>query len=447
MNASQIFAAAEKNADFMKGVLDHIWAEPETGYRETKTSAYLAGIFRDLGYEVREAGDIPGFTAELDTGRPGPTIAAIFELDALIVPEHPEAVDGKVHACGHHAQCAAGVGVAATFKKSPDLLDGLSGKIRFIAVPAEELIEFEYRHKLRREGRIKYFGGKVEFLRRGMFDGCDVAFMVHAQNDPVHLLSCFKGANGCITKEIEYHGRAAHAGGAPDKGRNALYAAMIGMQAINSLRETFKDDDHIRVHPIMTNGGESVNIIPNYVKLSTYVRGASDESMREANRKVTRALAAGAVAMGVSLRVQDLYGYSPLVNDPYFAEKAGRVLKDVYGEDKIDFNDRWRRSSTDMSAVAIVMPSINWYASGSKGTGHGSDYYIADPDISVVNSAKSQIIILTYLLENGAAEARDIMSHFRPKFKSIKEFLASVDEIDFEGDIVTVDDDENITLH
>ncbi|MBP3587957.1 MAG: amidohydrolase, partial [Clostridia bacterium] len=83
-------ANVDKNRKLILDSLDYIWKNPETGYREWKTHAYLADIFRDLGYELIEAGNIPGFYTVLDTGRPGPEVMILGELDSLIVPSHPE---------------------------------------------------------------------------------------------------------------------------------------------------------------------------------------------------------------------------------------------------------------------------------------------------------------------------------------------------------------------
>ena len=79
--------------------------------------------------------------------------------------------------------------------------------------------------------------------------------------------------NGCIVKTVRYLGRAAHAGGAPHQGVNALYAAQIGLTAINAIRETFREEDTIRVHPIITHGGSQVAVIPDDVRIETFVRG------------------------------------------------------------------------------------------------------------------------------------------------------------------------------
>ena len=248
---------------------------------------------------------ITGFYTVLDTGKPGPEILILGELDSVICHEH-EAADpktGAVHACGHNAQCAALVGVAAALKE-PGITDALCGKIRLCAVPAEELLEIAYRSELKKQGKIKYFGGKSEFLHRGYFDGVDIALMVHTATDFVVL----KGAVGCLAKQVTYKGVAAHAGGSPWNGRNALYAANCGINAVNAIRETFKESDIIRVHPIMTVGGTVVNTIPEKAVLESYVRGATFGAMERANRNVNRALCGAALSLGTNVEIIDTPG-------------------------------------------------------------------------------------------------------------------------------------------
>ena len=103
-----------------------LWAHPQTGFTEWQAHAYLTNRFESLGYRLTCAGDIPGFYADLDTGRPGPRVCVLAELDALDIPGHPEAVNGIAHLCGHHGQCAALLGLASALK-DPGALDGLSG--------------------------------------------------------------------------------------------------------------------------------------------------------------------------------------------------------------------------------------------------------------------------------------------------------------------------------
>ena len=115
---------AQMHSQLMLDAERWIWAHPETGYKEWKTHEYLETAFAKLGYELTLAGDIPGFTAEVDTGKPGPKIAVFGELDSVICASHPEAdpTTGAVHTCGHNCQAAALLGLAAMLKE-PGALD------------------------------------------------------------------------------------------------------------------------------------------------------------------------------------------------------------------------------------------------------------------------------------------------------------------------------------
>ena len=275
MNA--IHQAVEKYRQLILDAERAIWKTPETGYREVRTAAYLAEQFERLGYRLTYAEGIPGFYTRVETGRPGPEVLILGELDSIICPAHPDAdpETGAVHSCGHNAQTAALLGIAAALTE-PDVLEGLCGSVRLCAVPAEELLEIGYRSQLKKEGKIRYMGGKTEFLSRGYFDGVDLAFMVHTASS----FSVNAGSVGCIAKTVIYKGKAAHAGGAPWDGHNALYAATCGINAVNALRETFRERDTIRFHPIITHGGDMVNAIPETVRIETYVRGATFDAIR-----------------------------------------------------------------------------------------------------------------------------------------------------------------------
>ncbi|MBE6605419.1 MAG: amidohydrolase [Ruminococcaceae bacterium] len=432
-------AAVEKYRELIKATHDYIWANPETGYREIKTSAYMEEAFEKLGYDIVRAGDIPGFYTVLDTGREGPEVLVLAELDSLICSEHPDAdpETGAVHCCGHHAQCAALVGLAAALKE-PGVLDSLSGRIRLCAVPAEELIEIEYRKELMKEGKIRYFGGKSEFLYRGYFDGVDIAFMVHTS--PLgNGITIRRGAVGCVAKRVVYKGVSSHAGGSPWNGCNALYAATLGLQAINSIRETFKEQDIIRVHPIITQGGGAVNAIPDNVIIESYVRGNSFEAIREANQRVNRALCGAALSLGANIDIQDNPGYAPLVNSDgmmQLAYDAGMNLEGIPVTKTEDIGS----GSTDMGDLSSLMPAIHPNISGAQGKSHGSDYRIRDIELACVTSAKWQLEMLVLMLGNNAVRAKEIISEFKPAFASKEKYFNYIDSFNSNGDRITYTD-------
>ena len=280
-------------------------------------------------------------------------------------------------------------------------------------------------------------GGKSEFLSRGFFDDTDIAFMVHTSSS----FSARRGSVGCIAKQITYKGKASHAGGSPWNGINALYAANCGLNAVNAIRETFKEADIIRVHPIITDGGAMVNAIPETAKLESYIRGASFEAMKEANKKVNRALSGAALSIGANVDISDIPGYAPLVNDQNMVKVAREAATLSVPQHEFAYNDVIGSGSTDMGDLSGIMPVVHPYAGGAKGTSHGSDYYIEDPVAACVDSAKLQLAMLHILLSDGAVRAKKIIEEFEPMFDSPKAYLDYVDEINASGDRIVYKED------
>ncbi|MBQ8659180.1 MAG: amidohydrolase [Clostridia bacterium] len=409
----------------------YLWEHPETGYKEWKTSEYMAENFIRLGYEIVQAEGITGFYTLIDTGRKGSEVLILAELDAVLCPTHKNAdpKTGAVHACGHHAQCATLLGLAAALTEAK-IKEKLCGKIRLCAVPAEELLELEYRSALKKQGKIKYFSGKCEFLSRGYFDGVDLAFMVHAS--PVFSINL--GSVGSVVKNITFKGVSAHAGGRPWDGKNALYAATLGINAVNALRETFQDSDLIRVHPIITRGGEAVNAIPDRVTMESYVRGKSFEAIKKTNQKINQALCGAALSLGTNIEINDIHGYAPLVNDPTLLDIAREAATSAIPEQQLYDLEIFTAGSTDMGDLSCLMPVLHAYAGGSVGAEHGEDYQIQDPESACVGNAKWQLAILFLLLEKGAERAKRIIKKYKPPFSSKEAYLAYIDGINCDCD-------------
>ncbi|RGY98701.1 amidohydrolase [Clostridium sp. AM58-1XD] len=423
-----------------------IWKNPEIGYKEWKTTKYLEGKFEELGYKLQKAENIPGFTAQLDTGRPGPVIAVIGELDSLICDGHPDADQETkaVHACGHNCQPAYLLGVAAAFAQE-GMTDGMSGSIRFVAVPAEETIDLEYRSQLIKKGIISYVAGKIEFLYRGLLDGVDMAFMMHADTGGPHLIEVFDGCDGCITKHIEFEGKAAHAGVAPHEGINALYEASIGMQACNALRETFRDEDHIRFHPIVTQAGVAANAIPSVAKMDAYCRAAAVDVMIQTNGRINRALAASAAAFGGNVHIMDKPGNLPLHNSKGLNDLFARVSLEIFGPGSVHYGS-WQASSCDMGDLSSIMPVAQPMMTGAKGTLHGKDFRMDDLERLCLNPARVISISLHELLSENAKLANEIVEGYQPVFASKEEYFEAVDAIAWDERAVVYNDDGSVLL-
>jgi amidohydrolase len=412
----RVSEAIDRRSEEIVRLGEQIRQHPELGFKEVKTAALVEETLGRLGLSPKAGLALTGVRAEA-RGRAGdgPTFALLGELDGLVVAGHPVAdpVTGAAHACGHNAQVAGLLGAAMGLLDAR-ALDHLAGRLVFFAVPAEEYGDIEWRVGQARAGRLEFLGGKPELLRLGHFDDVDLAMMIHTTSRPEDGKAGVPASNnGCIVKTIRYVGRAAHAGGAPHQGVNALYAAQIGLAALNAIRETFRDEDTIRVHPIVTHGGSQVNVIPAETRLETYVRGRTVEAILDANVKVDRAFRAGALALGARVEIETLPGYMPMTCDPtmarYFeASAAALVGREHYRQ------IGHRTGSTDMGDLSMVMPVLHPYLGGARGTGHGADYEIVDPTLAYVGIAKSLAAMAVDLLAEGAAGAREVLAQARP---------------------------------
>ncbi|MFP4457048.1 MAG: M20/M25/M40 family metallo-hydrolase, partial [Clostridia bacterium] len=271
----------EDNKEKIISIGNEIFAHPELGYKEFRTAEIVKDLFEDLGLSYRDEIARTGVVALAKGKSDGPNVAVMGELDAVVCPDHPHAdpETGAAHSCGHNAQIAGMLGAAIGLIKSGAIKE-LDGNVSFMAVPAEEYVEIGFRQKLREQGEIQFLGGKQEFIALGELDNIDMLMMYHSSATGEEVKARVGGtSNGFVGKLVRYIGKEAHAGGAPQNGINALNAANIGLMAIHANRETFKDEDHIRVHPIITKGGDLVNIIPAEVIMETYVRGKSMDSI------------------------------------------------------------------------------------------------------------------------------------------------------------------------
>lgn len=404
-------AAIESEKVKIISIGEDILHHPELGFKEVRTSALVKSSFEKLGFSDIKKCAITGVRGTLCCGSRFTAdtypvcVAVMGELDAVLSPSHQFAdpVTGAAHACGHNAQIAAMLGCAAGLDAVKDYL---SGKVCFLAAPGEEFIELEYRSQLRREGKLSFLGGKQQMIYEGVFDDIDMAIMVHSEAlppdapAPVHIVTN-PVSSGFIGKNIRFTGREAHAGGAPWDGVNALNAAVLAIEAIHMQRETFHDDDKVRVHPIITKGGSLVNTVPDDVRMESYVRAASTEAMLAANRKVNRAIKGSASAIGAAVDIEDIPGYLPLRQNPVlcelFTDNARSLLPDSLIEHALPFC-----GSTDAGDLSCILPVLQPTISGYTGAVHSCDFRISDPYLAYVVPAKLMAMTVIDLLCSNA---------------------------------------------
>lgn len=416
-------AAIEKQRDFLCSIGTHIWNNPEPGFREEKTSAYLVGILKSLGLEVKTGLAMTGFRADIDTGRPGPTVAILGELDSLVLPNHPECdkATGAVHACGHNASATSLVGAAIGILQS-GVLEHLCGKIAFIGTPGEEGIEMDYRKSLIDAGKIKSISGKSQLLREGVFDDVDISYMHHLST---HY--GYNDHNGCVNKKITIHGKSCHAA-SPQKGHNALNGATLALNAIAMLREIYSNDQFVRIHGIITNGGSAVNIIPDTVTLEYMLRAPDLESIVALNDRFDKVVMYAARAAECEASIETIHGFMPLYNDPELGELMGEITTSINPEADFDHNSKFFSSCTDMGDIATVIPAVHGYSMGGAGTSHGIDYRISDPEKAYIESSILNASIAVDLLFGDAEKGKAIAARKRDLLP-IPEYIRVIDDL------------------
>jgi amidohydrolase len=414
-------ATIENKKKEIVSLAQDILAHPEAGFSEERTSGLVARKFEELGIQHRPGLAITGVKGRIPAGsgtETGPRVAILGELDSLVVQEHPFAdpVTGAAHACGHHCQIGMMLG-AVMGLLTPEVLAQLSGEIVPFAVPAEEFIEVERRLQLRVEGRLEFLGGKQELIGLGEFDDVDMAIMCHTASDMGASKFALGGtSNGHIVKYVRFKGRGAHAGSAPHRGINALNAATFALQAIHANRETHRAEDTVRVHGIMTRGGEAVSAVPADVRLEWRVRSSTPRAVVNNAAVVDRCFKAGALAVGASVEITNIPGYLPLRQDTNLQDLFRRNSAELLGEGATLLIParRNRGGSTDMGDLSHIIPVCHPYTGGADGPGHSKEYLVNDYEMAVVNPAKVMAMVVIDLLAEDAAKAKEVIGAHRP---------------------------------
>lgn len=427
-------AIANRKAD-IKAIAEAIWAEPELGYKEHKTAKKVEETFEKLGVPYKNKLALTGVKGRLKGGKGSHcSVAIIGELDAIICADHPAAdeTSGAAHCCGHNAQIANMMAVTMGLIDS-GAMQFLAGDVVPFAVPAEEYVEITYRNRLIEEGKIKYIGGKPELISRGEFDDVDMALQIHLTSVPDDRQDGFieisTTSNGFIGKLIKYKGEAAHAAAAPHAGVNALNAAMMGMMGVHAIRETFQEKDYIRFHPIITQGGDLVNVVPSDVRMESYVRAGNVPAMIDANERINQALKAGAMAVGATCEIKDLPGYLPLQNNPTLNAFLKSNAEALIGEENVSVAPHMT-GSTDTGDLSHIMPVSHPWIGSVRGVLHGKDYTVFDEEMAYIRPAQMMACTIIDLLYDDAKPAQTLLSNYKPLMTKDEylSFLASFDK-------------------
>jgi amidohydrolase len=408
-------------------IANDIYNHAELGYKEFRTSEKFKKFMKQHVEHVEDGFAITGVKAYLNEDKKDHfSLALLGELDALRIPDHahvnPETQ--AAHCCGHHAQMAGVMGASLALTV-PEIAEKLDGQVVFFATPAEEYGEVEFKNTLIEQGKIRYGGGKCELIRVGAFDDID-ACVAHHIGVEGNVLGSGSG-NGFVSKVIRIKGKAAHAAGCPDKGINALSAASLGLQALALNRETFRDEDCVRVHPIMTKGGNLVNVVPNEAVIETLVRGKTLEAFADASMKTDRSFKAGALAMGAGYRIETMPGYLPTLPQS-FPKEIAEVVSELTDHEVREMPlTAHAGGSTDVGDVQHLMPVYTFRTGGVTGGLHQSDFAVVDEDEAYILTAKIFAISAYRMLKDGAALARSLKQDYKPVFQNKEEYAAFMD--------------------
>ena len=326
---ARIRAAVEELTPQLLASSHDIHEHPELAFREHRACARLADELEEGGFTVeRGAGGLPtAFTAKYNGGEPGPTIAILAEYDAL---------PGIGHGCGHNviASSALGAGLALARASVP-----FPGTVMVVGTPAEE-----------------GGGGKILLAEAGVFKDVDIAYMLH----PSQTNMVKRGSLANSRVELIFHGRAAHAAGAPDLGINALEAVIQTFVGINARRLHMRED--ARVHGIITDGGKAVNNIPDRAAARFSARARDRAYQRRLIEMIRQAAEAGALATGATLEFTETRGYSNMIANVVVADVFAKHLT-ATGRLVDEPRPNQRMGSTDMGDISQLMPAVHAYLS------------------------------------------------------------------------------------
>ncbi len=306
------YEAIEKNRPIIKDLADKIWKNPEGPYKEFNACQWTAQVLRDAGFdvEVGVAGVPTAIKATYGSGHP--VIGFLGEYDSLPglnqkVCTHQELDSncGYGHGCGHNLLGSAHVAGVLGMKKEMEET-GLAGTIVFYGCPAEEVLT-----------------GKPFMARGGAFDCLDLCIAFH----PDSVNAVYTGtAVGINSVKFHYHGKTAHAGGAPQNGRSALDALELTNVGVQYLREHVTND--IRIHYFIEDGGMAPNIVPDYARSWYMVRSLTREGVDDVYARLIKVAKGAAMMTETEVEVEFLGGCYPTQQNHALA----KVLEDCMAE-------------------------------------------------------------------------------------------------------------------
>lgn len=320
---NQALQTVAKNMPGLKKIRDYLYENPEVGGTEEKAYALLTRTLRDHGFEITEFfHKIPYcFRAVYDSGKPGPSVGLTLEYDAL-----PEIG----HGCGHNIIATAPLGAAFALK---EVLPETGGRIVVFGTPAEEC-----------------FVSKVQLTQEGAFKEVDVAMTIHP--------SPTNQASGTTTAldawQVDFYGKSSHAGAQPEKGINALDAAVHFYTLIGFEKQYLKDTN---IYGVFAAAGEKCSVIPDFAAVKYLIRANTVKDVMKVRAMFERCASAAAGAVGATYRIwNNEPGNMDMVTNDTLGDVFNAYFEELGGG---SMPKGGSGGSTDMGDVSHVVPAIH----------------------------------------------------------------------------------------
>ncbi|MCE5283983.1 MAG: M20 family metallopeptidase [Deltaproteobacteria bacterium] len=392
----QLLAAIDEQAGDYKAVSQKIFDFKELGQQEFKSSQLLMEELRKLGFKVEGDLKVPAdlvkggvaktaFRAELAGKGPGPTITIMLEYDAL----------PNGHSCGHNLISTSGLLAAAGLAR---LMKDTPGRLLVIGTPDEE--------------RGSLGMGKVALLEGNHFDGTDMVLITH----PGDLWSVDMDILAMKRATFVFKGKASHAAAAPEKGINALDAAIQTFNGINALRQHLRQD--VRIHGIIKKGGDVVNVVPALAEAEFAARALDTATMEDAYAKLINCAKAATLAEGATMEYKPPRTtlLSPIMVPEYLALVVRNIKAAGVKEGEIVKGTLL--GSSDLGNVGHAYPTVNVsFKVAPKGVALHSDemlkYTAPDAGWPATVQAAKAVALTAYELLRNPAKVREIQERFR----------------------------------
>ena len=375
MDKSKIEFLADKFYPDIVDIRRYLHQHPELSFKEYKTQAYLRKILSEWGLDPKDVAGT-GLYVDINSGSEGPYVVLRADIDALPIEEdinipHPSKNHGVMHACGHDVHTASLLG---TIRILSELADKLSGRVRCIFQPGEELLP----------------GGAEEVIKSGILDDPKPDYIIgqHVFPEiPAGQAGFRAGQYMASTDEIyiEVTGTGGHAAMPTTLVDPVLIASnlVVSLQQIVSRKAPSHVPTVLSFGKFVANG--ATNVIPEKAFLEGTFRTMDEEWRANALEEIKSIARGMAQSMGGSVDCRIVGGYPALVNDKKLCSKIGDAAVKYLGDENV-VDLELRMTGEDFARYSQIIPAC-FYRLGTGFMDREKNYPVHHPKFEVNEEA------------------------------------------------------------